>query len=119
MSIEKLIEENTRALLHLAEILGGAALAGETPKTKAPKVKPAATLTPVEAAADVPPLADAESTNTEEVSFEVLVAAFRKVVLEDRDKAVAFLAARGISKLIQLKPEQYAGALVEIKGLCV
>lgn len=112
MSLEIALAENTATMKQLIELLKGGIPAAEEPKkTRKPRGEaPPEPEAPAAAApaAPEPPAAPA-------VEYKAVADAITRLVAKDRAAAVEILAGFGVKRGPDLKPEQWADALAQLK----
>ena len=101
MSIENHLQELTKAVTRLADVLERGAVKAEGP-TGAPTPKPAKA---PETSAATP--AVAKKGEAPVLTFDTLAARFRVLAGKNREAAVAILTKLGVAKLGEAKLEQY------------
>ena len=134
MSLEDALKENTEAVRSLTAAIQALA-ANDTlvqKETKAPKSAPTTEKdapTPSTATAPVVPESKAENSGTDaqsaateqpdstaaDVTYQQVADAFLSVFKADREKGLAALKTFGVKKAPELKPEQYADFIAELR----
>ena len=134
MSLEDALKENTEAVRNLTAAMNALLEKSNTPEkeTKAPKSaptteKPAPTPSTATAPVVLAPKAensgtDAQSAATEQpdstaadVTYQQVADTFLSVFKADREKGLAALKTFGVKKAPELKPEQYADFVAELR----
>ncbi|MFA5897799.1 MAG: hypothetical protein WC829_01670 [Hyphomicrobium sp.] len=133
MSLEDALKENTEAVRDLAAAMNALLEKSNTPEkeTKAPKSAPTAedAPSPPTATAPVAPEPKAENSDTgaqsaateqpdstaADVTYQQVADTFLSVFKADREKGLAALKTFGVKKAPELKPEQYADFIAELR----
>lgn len=114
MSLELVIAENTATMKQLIELLkGGAMPAAEEPK-KARKPRGEAPPEPENPKVEAKAL-EPETPAAPAVEYKAVADAITRLVAKDRAAAVEILAGFGVKRGPDLKPEQWAEALAQLK----
>lgn len=132
MSLEDALKENTEAVRNLAATIQ--ALAANTPaqkETKAPKSAPTAEDAPSLSTATAPVVPEPKAENSDtgaqsaateqpdstaaDVTYQQVADTFLSVFKADREKGLAALKTFGVKKAPELKPEQYADFIAELR----
>ena len=134
MSLEDALKENTEAVRNLTAAMNALLEKSNTPEkeTKTPKGAPTTEKpapSPSTATATAAPAPKAENSGTSapsaateqpdstaaEVTYEDVVTTFLSVFKADREKGLAALKTFGVKKAPELKPEQYADFVAELR----
>ena len=113
MSLEIALAENTATMKQLIELLKGGIPAAEEPK-KTRKPRGEAPPEPEAPAAAAP--ATPEPPAAPAVEYKAVADAITRLVAKDRAAAVEILAGFGVKRGPDLKPEQWADALAQLKA---